>query len=85
MRRWSLQRRLIQSHTAAHGSSPVLEVGGTRVPDDQILFSGLAPEFVGLYQVNFRLPAGIRAGASVPIVIRVGDIVSRADVTIAIE
>jgi uncharacterized protein (TIGR03437 family) len=28
----------------------------------QVLFSGLAPGFVGLYQVNFRLPSDLPAG-----------------------
>ena len=34
---------------------PVVEIGGVRVPDENILFAGLAPQFVGLYQINLRL------------------------------
>jgi uncharacterized protein (TIGR03437 family) len=29
----------------------------------QVLFAGLAPGFVGVYQVNFRVPPGVPAGA----------------------
>jgi len=35
-----------------------------------VSFAGLAPTFVGLYQVNVQIPAGV-AGASVPVVIGV--------------
>jgi uncharacterized protein (TIGR03437 family) len=28
----------------------------------QILFAGLTPQAVGLYQINFTVPAGVHAG-----------------------
>lgn len=62
---------------------PVVEIGGVRVPDDQILFAGLVPQYVGLYQINLRVPAGVRSGQT-PIVIRQGNAASRVDVTIAV-
>jgi uncharacterized protein (TIGR03437 family) len=34
-------------------------MGGTAAP---VSFSGLAPGFVGLYQVNAQVPAGLSAG-----------------------
>jgi uncharacterized protein (TIGR03437 family) len=37
----------------------------------QVLFAGLAPGFVGAYQVNVRVPSGLPAG-SVPLVISAG-------------
>jgi uncharacterized protein (TIGR03437 family) len=39
--------------------TPEVSVGGKPA---QLLFSGLAPGFVGVYQINFLLPAGLPAG-----------------------
>jgi uncharacterized protein (TIGR03437 family) len=38
---------------------PSVTIGGTAAP---VSFSGLAPGFVGLYQVNARVPSGLSAG-----------------------
>jgi uncharacterized protein (TIGR03437 family) len=38
---------------------PSVTMGGTAAP---VSFSGLAPGFVGLYQVNAQVPAGLSAG-----------------------
>ncbi len=38
---------------------PLVRVGGQQVP---VLFSGYAPRFVGLYQVNILLPPGLTPG-----------------------
>lgn len=35
----------------------------------EVLFAGLAPTFVGLYQLNVRVPQGVTAGSSVPVII----------------
>lgn len=64
---------------------PSIEVGGVAVPDGDVVFAGLAPQFVGLYQINFLLPPGVAPGDAVPIVIRQGGSTSRGDVTIAVE
>lgn len=40
-------------------SRPVVRIGGT-VAD--LVFSGLAPGFVGLYQINARIPQGLASG-----------------------
>ncbi len=40
-----------------------------------VLFAGLAPNFVGLYQVNVQVPQGVRAG-EVPVVLTQGDVVA---------
>jgi uncharacterized protein (TIGR03437 family) len=64
---------------------PVVEIGGVRVPDENILFAGLAPQFVGLYQINLRLPTGIAASAAAPVVLHQGNAASPANVTIAVE
>jgi uncharacterized protein (TIGR03437 family) len=44
-------------------------VGGVSA---QVLFSGLAPQNAGLYQINIRVPANAPTGNDVPVVIRVG-------------
>jgi uncharacterized protein (TIGR03437 family) len=49
--------------TAATGQSalvtPKVTIGGVNAP---VSFSGLAPDFVGLNQVNVQIPAGLKAG-----------------------
>ena len=47
-------------------------------------FSGLAPGFVGLYQVNARVPATSATGPSVPVVISIGGVQSNT-VTMAVQ
>jgi len=42
-----------------------------------VLFSGLAPGYAGLYQLNVRLPAGLAAG-TVPVVLSAGGVASQA-------
>ena len=51
----------------------------------QVLFAGLAPQFVGLYQINIVVPLGAAPGNAVPIVIEQGGVMSRDDVTIALR
>jgi len=56
-------------------------VGGI---DAQGLLAGLAPELVGLYQVNVIVPPGVAAGPSVPVVVSAAGAAS-APVTVAIK
>ena len=49
----------------------------------EVLYSGLAPYFVGLYQVNLRVPAGIASGPA-NLTVAVNDAVSQT-VQIAIN
>jgi minor extracellular serine protease Vpr len=62
-------------------TTPTLMVGGASVP---VSFSGLAPGFVGLYQVNFQIPNSAPSGDAVPVVLSMGGINSNS-VTIAIQ
>jgi len=48
-----------------------------------VTFSGLAPGFVGEYQVNALVPAGTPAGTAVPVSISIGGVASNT-VTIAV-
>jgi uncharacterized protein (TIGR03437 family) len=50
---------------------PAVTVGG--VPAE-IIFSGLTPGFVGLYQINVRLGTNVPAGSETPLVVTVGGI-----------
>jgi uncharacterized protein (TIGR03437 family) len=45
---------------------PAVTIGGVATP---VLFSGIAPGFAGLYQVNVQVPSGITPGDDVPIVV----------------
>jgi uncharacterized protein (TIGR03437 family) len=49
-----------------------------------VQFAGLAPGFVGLYQVNLQIPAGVSAGGAVPVVLMQGGAASNT-VTIAVQ
>jgi uncharacterized protein (TIGR03437 family) len=53
---------------------PVVTIGGMQCP---VLWSGLAPGFPGLYQVNVGLPAELPAG-TLPITLTVGGVTSKA-------
>jgi uncharacterized protein (TIGR03437 family) len=83
------------SHTPAEGApapskppyattllEPTVSLGGVNAP---VSFSGLAPGFVGLYQVNALVPDDAPTGSAVPIVITIGNIQSPAGVTIAVQ
>jgi uncharacterized protein (TIGR03437 family) len=44
---------------SATTTTPVVTIGGQTA---QVIFSGLSPGFVGLYQVNVYVPSGLSAG-----------------------
>jgi uncharacterized protein (TIGR03437 family) len=48
---------------------PVVTIGGTQAT---VVFSGLAPQFVGVNQLNVTVPGGVTVGGNVPIEIRMG-------------
>jgi uncharacterized protein (TIGR03437 family) len=60
---------------------PTLTVGDAPA---NVSFSGLAPGFVGLYQVNFQIPDSAPSSAAVTIVLRIGGVTSNA-ATIAVQ
>jgi len=60
---------------------PTATVGGQLA---RVTFAGLAPGFVGLYQVNVQIPAGLASGNAVPLVLSQGGVPSNA-VTLAVR
>jgi uncharacterized protein (TIGR03437 family) len=50
----------------------------------EVLYSGLAPGFVGLYQVDVQVPAAAPSGSAVPLELSIGGAVSNV-VTIAVQ
>ena len=63
-------------------TQPSVSIGN--VPATVVSFAGLAPSFVGLYQVNARIPDGAPTGDAVSVVLSIGGTTSNT-VTIAIE
>jgi uncharacterized protein (TIGR03437 family) len=61
-------------------TTPTVTIGGVA---GSVLFSGLAPGFVGEYQVNVVVPSGVSAGSAVPVVLSIGGVSSNT-VTIAV-
>jgi uncharacterized protein (TIGR03437 family) len=56
--------------TLSHTTNPVtVTIGGQ---DAHVIFSGLAPGYFGLYQVNAIMPSGVAPGDQVPVVLSVG-------------
>jgi uncharacterized protein (TIGR03437 family) len=65
-------------------ATPTVVIGSeTQVVIAPVVFSGLAPGFVGLYQINARVPAGAPTGTAVGLAISIGDQRSNS-VTIAV-
>ena len=59
-----------QSGQLSGPSAPVTVVlNGTELP---AAFAGLAPGFIGLYQVNVTIPAGTPPGLGIPLTLKVG-------------
>lgn len=60
--------------------TPTVTIGGEQAP---LLFSGVAPGYNGLYQVDVQIPADLAPGSDVPLVISMGQASDSA--TIAIQ
>ena len=61
--------------------TPLVNIGG--IPA-QVTFSGLAPGFVGLYQVNVQVPLGVPSGPEQPVEIIIDGVPSNT-VTVAVQ
>jgi uncharacterized protein (TIGR03437 family) len=62
-------------------AAPTVTIGGVQAV---VTFSGLAPGFAGLYQIDAQVPAGILASDAVPVVVTIGGVTSNT-VTIAVR
>jgi uncharacterized protein (TIGR03437 family) len=60
---------------------PELRIGGQQA---QVAFSGLSPQFPGVYQLNAVVPAGVQPGNTVPIQIIAGGITTSDQVSLAV-
>ena len=63
-------------------ATPTVLFGG--VPGE-VLFSGLAPQFVGVNQLNVQVPAGVTPGSTVTLQIEVNGVTSTNQVMVAIQ
>jgi uncharacterized protein (TIGR03437 family) len=63
---------------------PIVTLANVPIVPTDVPFSGLAPGFVGLYQINFKIPDTAPSGPAVPVSLTIGGIASNT-VTIAIE
>ena len=52
--------------------------------DGEVLYSGLAPGFAGLYQINVKVPAGVSSAYNIPVSLVIGGAASNR-VTIPIQ
>jgi uncharacterized protein (TIGR03437 family) len=70
--------------TTVHNTTgtPVVTVGGVNA---QVVFSGIAPGFPGVYQINIIVPAGAPTGNAVPLQIQMGGITTSNQITIAVS
>ena len=61
--------------TVNRTAAPTVTIDGASA---EILFSGAAPGFVGLNQINLRIPPGTRTAAAIPVVLAIGGKLSNA-------
>jgi uncharacterized protein (TIGR03437 family) len=64
-------------------TTPTVLVGGMQAPPVQ--FSGLSPQFVGVYQVNVAVPQGVMTANAVALQIQIGGLTSTNQATIAVS
>ena len=84
------------SNPASHGAIAVLFATGQGAGTDpvsvtmngapsEILYAGPAPGFVGLMQINARIPSGFVPSGDLPVVLQIGSASSQPGVTIAVR
>ena len=62
-------------------TTPTVLIGGKPA---QVVFAGLTPSFVGVYQVNVAVPVGTPTGNAVSLQLSLGGITTSASTTIAV-
>jgi len=67
--------------SVTNGGAVTVSIGGINAP---VSFSGLAPGFLGLYQVNAQVPSNAPTGSAVPLTIGIGGTTSnQASIAVA--
>jgi len=66
-------------HTVA---TPTVLIGGTLA---QVTFSGLSPQFVGIYQLNVIVPVNVSPGDSLALQIQIGGAVNAGNAAVAVS
>jgi uncharacterized protein (TIGR03437 family) len=61
---------------------PTVKVGGVEA---QVVFSGMSPQFVGVYQLNIVIATGTPTGDKIPLQISMGGVTSLSTITIAVS
>lgn len=64
---------------------PQVNINGRFVNDSDIVYSGLTPGAIALWQINVRIPDTVAPNNTVPIAIRYRDAASQARLTIAVR
>ncbi|HZT31384.1 MAG TPA: IPT/TIG domain-containing protein [Bryobacteraceae bacterium] len=72
----------IPAGLATTSVTPTVMIGGVQA---QVQFSGLSPQFPGVYQVNVMVPQGVAPGGNVPIQFQMGGITTTNQITIAVQ
>ena len=73
---------IILHHTL---TKPVIRIGGVKVPEENITFSGLSVGSVGVNEVVFEIPAGMPTAPDVSLTLGISGVISKDDVTMAVE
>jgi len=63
---------------------PVITIGGVQVGGADFFYAGVSPGYIGLYQINLRVPAGVPSGNQ-PITIKIGGNTSPAGAYLTIQ
>jgi uncharacterized protein (TIGR03437 family) len=56
--------------------TPQIQISTITVPPENILYSGLAPGLIGVWQINVIVPTTVTAGGSVPVVVSLSSVPS---------
>jgi uncharacterized protein (TIGR03437 family) len=63
-------------------TTPTVTVGNVAA---QVFFSGISPQFVGVYQINIVIAPGTPTGDKIPLQISMGGVSSPSNITIAVS
>ena len=63
-------------------TTPTVTVGNVAA---QVFFSGISPQFVGVYQINIVIAPGTPTGDKIPLQISMGGVKSPSNITIAVQ